>query len=390
MPQSASAGTILLLMAMTGLGQLGVNLVLPSLDAIVADVGLGAGSAGLILSAVLLGLAAGQLVAGPLSDRRGRRPVLLAGLAIFSLAAAVAAVATDGALLLAARFLQGFGAGAGLALSRAVARDRYAGPEFMRVMSLLTVVLAVVPGMSPLLGGLVSARFGWRAAMAIGAAAGFVVLAAAALRLAESHHRRDAGVGFPGVLRAYLRVFGMRIFLCYTIASSCAIAGAWAIFAGAERMFVDGFGLPPASFGLITLALTSAYMAGGLLASRFARRAGAGTLVRRGLVLMVVAAVGLAATATAGFAVPWPVLSAVLVFQVGLGFLLPSTVGLALISVEGDAGTASAVLGALQMVISATTAAAVGAISAPITLVVPAVVAFGVLATAVSLLLARR
>lgn len=390
LPPSASAGAILLLMAMTGLGQLGVNLVLPSLDAIVADVGLGAGSSGLILSTVLLGLAAGQLVAGPMSDRHGRRPVLLAGLAIFALAAVAAATATGGAMLLASRFLQGFGAGAGLALSRAVARDRYAGPEFMRVMSLLTVALAVVPGLSPMLGGIVSERFGWRAAMGVGAAAGFAVFAVTAFRLVESHHRRGAGAGIGGILRAYRRVVGVRVFLCYTVASGCAIAGAWAVFAGAERMFVGGFGFSPASFGLIPLALTSAYMTGGLMASRFARRADGRTLILAGIVLMSCGAAGLLATASAGFATPWPILSTILVYQIGMGFLLPNGIALALVAVEGDAGTASAVLGALHMVISATTAAAVGAIAAPVTLVVPSVVLCGVLTSAAALLLARR
>lgn len=386
----ASAGEILLLMVMTGLGQMAVSLVLPSLATIVADVGLGSGSTGLVLSTVLLGLALGQLVAGPASDRHGRRPVLLAGLAVYAIASVAAAMAAGGAMLLTARFLQGIGAGAGLARSRAVARDRYAGPEFMRVMSLLTVALAVVPGLSPLFGGLISAGFGWRVTLGVSAAVGIAVLAAAALLLEESHRQRDGGGGVAGVLSGYLRVLGIRIFVCYSVASGCALAGAWAVFAGAERLFVGEFGFTPASFGLIPLALTSAYMTGGLTSSRFARRVGGRTLILIGIALMLCGATGLLATASAGFASPWPLLSTILVYQIGMGFLLPNGVGLALMSVEGNIGTAAAVLGALHMVISATTAAAVGAITGPVTAVVPSVVLCSALASALTLLLARR
>ncbi|EFH11012.1 MFS transporter, partial [Teichococcus cervicalis] len=127
---AAPAGTLLLLMALTGLGQMATNLVVPSLARMVADLSLELEQAGLIISALLLGIGLGQLVVGPMSDRHGRRPVLLAGLVLYVLAGTGAVLAESGTGLLLARLLQGLGASAGLALPRAIARDRFEGALF--------------------------------------------------------------------------------------------------------------------------------------------------------------------------------------------------------------------------------------------------------------------
>ncbi|MCQ4160040.1 MFS transporter [Roseomonas sp. GC11] len=381
MPAAAPAGTLLLLMALTGLGQMATNLVVPSLGRMVSDLALGLESAGLILSAVLAGLGIGQLVVGPLSDRHGRRPVLLAGLALYVLAGIGAAMAETGAGMLLARLLQGIGASAGLALPRAIARDRFQGPLFLRVTALLTLALAVMPGLAPVIGSAVAGRFGWRASLALSAVAGAAVLLAVLLRLPESHHERGAQGGMAAVLAGYRRVLGNLPFLAQAIASGAAIGGAYAEVAGAQALYQGVLGWGAGSVSLATAAYALGFLAGGLGAPRL--KLSPGQRLRLGVLLMVAGAGGLLALGALGWLSGGAAVALVALSQMGVGCMAPPAIGLALLAVEGAAGTASAVLGALHMAMGALGAAVMGMLSGVVTLSLPAVMlGFALLALA--------
>jgi DHA1 family bicyclomycin/chloramphenicol resistance-like MFS transporter len=360
---AATVGALILLMSLTALGQMATNIVVPSLNTIAVEMRLGAGSAGVIMSAVLGGLAIGQLVVGPLSDRHGRRPVLLAGLVLYVVASLAATFATSGTMLLAARLMQGLGASAGLALPRAIARDRYVGDHFLRTMSLLTLAMAIMPGLAPIMGGAIAGSLGWRAALAVSVVAGIGVLLATMWALPESHHERTGG-GIAAVLGGYRMVLGCRPFLLYTLMPGAAFGGAYVEVAGAQVLFGGEFGWSPVQLSLATACYPMGFLIGGLLAPRLGRNFH--TRIWYGVALMVVGALAFLALTVVGLLTPWSAIASVVLSQIGVGFMGPAAIGLALLSVKGAAGTASAVMGAIHMVIGAGGAALVNAVAAPV------------------------
>ena len=375
-----TVGTLALLMALTGLGQMATNLVVPSLNSIGADLSMEPGATGLILSAVLIGIGVGQLVVGPLSDRHGRRPVLIGGLVLYILAGIGAVLATTAPLMLLMRLIQGLGASAGLALPRAIARDRVKGETFLRVMSMLTLSMAIMPGLAPMLGGLVEARSNWRVSLAISAASGFVALLAVLLALPESHRNRMHGGGIAGTIEGYRHVLRGRAFLGYTIATGCAFGGSYSEVAAALRIYQGHFGWEADIISLIPATYALGFVIGGLILPRLGLRPA--LVIPAGMALMVAAPLTFLALTATGTLSPWTAMGLVVLSQIGVGCMAPASIGLGLFSVEGHAGTASAVMGAGHMGISAIGAALIGAIPLSATWSLPlTMLGFALLAT---------
>jgi DHA1 family bicyclomycin/chloramphenicol resistance-like MFS transporter len=370
-PARPPMAALLLLMALTALGQMATNLVVPSLATIAADLALDPGSTGLILSAVLVGIGLGQLVVGPMSDRYGRRPVLLAGLAVYVLGGIAATLAPSGAMLLAARLMQGLGASAGLALPRAIARDRYAGATFLRVMSALTLAMAVMPGLAPVLGGMIAGQYGWRASLAVSAASGILVAAVVVLFLPESHHSRSREGGVGAVLGNYRHVLRRRVFLGYALATGAVIGGAYAEVAASQRLFGATFGWAPTQVGLASSSYAMSFLLGGLLAPRL--RIGHHANIRIGIGMVVLSPLIFLALDAGGLLSAGSAMAVIMLSQVGVGFMMPPCIALGLMAVEGAAGTSSAVMGAIHMVTGALGAALVGAIAMPVVWGLPAI-----------------
>ncbi|HEY0214689.1 MAG TPA: MFS transporter [Paenirhodobacter sp.] len=384
--ERATVGTLALLMALTALGQLATNIVIPSLRDIAGSVGLPVESVGLILAMVLLGLAIGQLAVGPLSDRIGRRPVLIGGLVIYLLGSVGATFAGGGTLLLTARLVQGLGASAGLALPRAIARDRYAGSEFMRTMSLLTMAMAVTPGLAPVLGGLLADSYGWRASLGTSVLAGSAALLTSALLLKETHHDRIGTGGIGAVFSAYAQILGNRVFLAYAVMSGAVIGGAYAEVSGAQQFYSGEFGWPSTKLSLATACYAGAAFSGSVLSGRihvaYRMRIGVGLIVLAPLALLGLRAVGINH--------PGVMLALVVVSQIGMGIMIGIAIGAALMAVERSLGTASAVLGATHMAMGAGGAAFVSAMPTAMSWSIPLVMlGFALLAT-LMLFAARR
>lgn len=353
--------TLALLMALTATSQLGVSLFLPALPIIGRNTGMAAENVTLIISTYLIGLAAGQLVVGPLSDRLGRRRLLLLGLLVFTLAGIGAAFAQNAEALLLLRVVQGAAASAPLALGLAVARDLYGGPALLRVTALITMAAAVVPGLAPALGGVLTESIGWRGAFGFAAAVGGVVLLFVALRLPETNASPGISLSSGDVLKSYGSLSNKPAFARNALSNALMLSAFYAFLAGAPLALIGPTGLTPVQFGFVPLATSSFFLLGGWMVLRSADHPSG-----RSWALVIAWGAALAgASILVGFALmstleTFSTVVGASLFGLGLGALLPGGVADALAPVGKQAGTASALLGALNMVGGALAGAIVG------------------------------
>lgn len=264
-----------------GLQPVTTDVYLPALPALRADLGAGMAATQLTMSAVLLAFGIGQLVWGPVADRLGRRPVLLAGLALHLVASLGATVAPSVEWLVAARAAQGAGMAAAVVVARAIVRDLYEPLEGARVMSIALSGLGVLAASGPALGGLLTAQFGWRAALASVALFSALTLAFVALRLPETIRQRNPRATAPGPLLAnWRRIAADRTFMAWTALSSSTYAGLYTVLAGSSFVYIGALGLSPAAYGLVMASGALAYLAGTVACRRGIARRGLPATVR--------------------------------------------------------------------------------------------------------------
>jgi MFS transporter, DHA1 family, multidrug resistance protein len=336
-----------LIVAITACGTLGMHLIIPALPATAAALEVSAGTIQLTITLYLIGLAIGQLLYGPVSDRFGRRPVLLAGLAVFTLAGLAATVAPNAWMLVIARILQSVGACAGLVLGRAIVRDSAAADRATAQLALLTLVMSAAPAIAPVLGGYATAWFGWRAAFALLAIIGVVTLALAVLLLPETNPLQSSARA--SLLLGALRLFRSRAFCGYVLGGACTTTSFYAFMAASPFILVNLLHQPTERVGLYYLLLMVGVAAGGLSANRLAgwislrsalRLANGFTLVGAGCFML--------ANLVGWLSVP-SVIAPIVVFMVGAGMASPFALSGA-VSINSHAiGAASGLYGFTQM-----------------------------------------
>ncbi|RYY66423.1 MAG: Bcr/CflA family efflux MFS transporter, partial [Comamonadaceae bacterium] len=235
---------VLVLGLLTALGPSGIDMYLPALPALASGLRVDTAAVQLSLMAFYLALGAGQLVAGPLSDVFGRRPPVLAGLALFVAASIGCALAPDLPTLIAFRLLQGLGACAGMVTPRAVVRDLYTGVPAARLMGLLSMIYAVSPILAPLVGSVAADVAGWRAVFWVLAAAGVLALALVWRVLPDSRpaHARDPG-GLARAVRGYGVLLRDRRFLAPAAVASLSLAGFFLYVANSAFVFTAHYGV---------------------------------------------------------------------------------------------------------------------------------------------------
>lgn len=343
---------LLTLAALAAMGTLATNLLLPSLPVIARSLGVGEAR----LTAGLLGLflavfALAQLVVGPLSDRIGRRPVILGGLLAFSAGSAVAALAGDLPLLLAGRTLQAIGVAAASVLARAAARDRFEGPQLAALLGRIMVVMAAAPGFSPLLGGLVQAALGWRALFVVLMLAGLLLAAAYAVVVGETlPAQRRQRQPVLALARGYATLLADARFMRPALATAAILGALFAFFGTAPLVLTQSFGFSALQVGLFFAATVFIVFAAGRTAPRWTARWGAPTVLRLGAALAALGGLAMLpgdAGGLAGF------VAAGCVFLFGMGLVSPTGTALALTPFASHAGQASALLGFLQMAAAA-------------------------------------
>ncbi|MEW2445187.1 multidrug effflux MFS transporter [Micromonospora marina] len=359
---TASTGGVTLLVllgTLTAIGPLSLDMYLPAFPAMTRDLGADQAGIQLSLTTCLIGLALGQLVTGPLSDRWGRRRPVLVGVVAYTVLALACAAAPNAPLLAAARFAQGVAGGMGVVVARAVVRDLYSGRDAAKYFSRLTLVFGVAPVAAPSVGSLVLRSGSWRAVFVTLAVIGAVLAVAVALRLPETlpQQRRSTG-GLGATVRTMRSLLADRVYLGYALTQGFAFAGLFAYISGSSFVFQDVFGVSAAVFSVIfgvnALALVAVGQANARLLDRFTPR----RLLVTTLVAGLVTAVGVLTGALAGSLAVTAV--ALFAFVGSLGMVMPNSTALALDAHARHAGTAAALMGGLQSVVGALAAPLVG------------------------------
>ncbi|MGG5808021.1 multidrug effflux MFS transporter [Falsiroseomonas sp. CW058] len=378
----------LILGALTALGPLGVDMYLPAFPALAADLGASAAAVQRTLAAFLFGMAAGQLVFGPMSDRLGRRVPMFAGLALFGLASVGCALAGSAEALAWLRLAQALGGCAGVVVARAVVRDLCDDRGAVRMMAMLMLVMGAAPILAPLLGGWVLAAVGWRGIFWILAGYALAALVLVALFLPESlppeRRRRD---GPAAVLAVYLSILRDRRFLAHALAGALPMTGLFAYLVGSPLVLMEGHGLGPVAYGIAFGSNAFGLILTGQVVARLVRRGSPARLLV--LALWACAACGIGvplAVATGALA---PLLVALFLYMTTMGAVLPLATALAMAPLGRVAGSGSAVIGTLQFGGGAAVGVALGAIGGGVWPMAALIGAAGCAGLAAHLLLRR-
>lgn len=344
-----------------GLGPLATDLYLPSLPAIGIAFGRSVADIQLTLSVYIAGFAVSQLFSGPLSDRFGRRPVMLAGFAIFLAASVLAAFAPSLEVLLAARFLQALGACAGPVIGRAVVRDIYGPARAAKVFSYMATAWALAPAVGPIIGGMLETFLDWRANFWALASVSLFLLVVMGLRQPETNHHRDPTATRPlRIIGNFATLIGHRSYIGHALMASFAYAGIFAFISGSSFLLIDTVGLSPAAYGFAFAAVVLGYMVGTFTSGRIGHRMGPERMLGLGAITILAGGLVGLVVALAGEITVAAILLPMTLYLVGCGFLMPNTMAGALRHYPRMAGAASSLLGCLQMSIAALVGIAVG------------------------------
>ncbi len=359
-----SPWTVVLLTMLVALGPLSTDLYLPSLPAIGQSFETDSGRVQLTLSVFLVGFAFSQLVYGPLSDRFGRRPVLLGGLALYAVASVLCMTVQTIEGLIAARFLQAVGACVGPVLGRAVARDIFPRDRVAQVLSYMAMAMALAPAVGPALGGYLQVLFGWQASFAILAVCGLLALFAVAVALPETNGRKDASATRPHrILANYRTLAGDSVYRSHVLTHALVFCGLFAFISGSSFVLIETVGLSPDRFGIAFGVIVLGYILGSFVSARLTRRLGLERMILLGLSVALAAALPMAVLAFAAPPNALAVIVPVAVFMAGAGMVLPNAMAAALGPFPQMAGAASALLGFVQMSAAAGVGVLVGQLS---------------------------
>ncbi|WP_168197761.1 multidrug effflux MFS transporter [Pseudolabrys sp. FHR47] len=350
-----------LLIAMTAIGPVTLNIVVPALPGIITRLDTNAAAVQLTLSLFLLSLACAQLVLGPLSDRFGRRPVALAGLALAVAASLGAIAASSIGALIAARIFQAAGASTGIVIGRAIIRDLYDRDRAAGMIGLVTTAMVIAPMVSPLIGGILDTAFGWEAIFIFITLMCGAVLAWAALTLPETHHTRVSSSP-AALLREWRALLVNARFHAYVLAGALGSAPFFIFIGGGPHVVITLMGRSSAEYGVWFALSSFGYMAGNFSVSRLAHRVGLDAMIMAGIALGLAGAALMAVLFTVfPQGGPVTVFLPQFIISYGNGLLLPNAVAGAVSIRPEAAGAAAGLTGFAQM---ATGAAATQTISA--------------------------
>jgi DHA1 family bicyclomycin/chloramphenicol resistance-like MFS transporter len=358
-------GLLLLLMAMTAIGPTTLNVLVPALPGLSHALDSNIASVQLTITVYLLALAAGQLVMGPLSDRFGRRPVLIAGLVLTAVASVLAIAMSTVLSLILARILQAAGASAGIVVSRAIIRDLFDRDRAAAMIGLVATVMVVAPTLGPLIGGLLDTAYGWESIFLFTALTSAAVVAWAAITLPETRAANAPHGAQEGFFRDLARLAASAKFTGYVLAGAFGSSTFFAFLGGGPYVIVTLMGRTSAEYGIWFAISSVGYMAGNFAASRLSTRVGVDALIWWGI---VIEAVGVAvATALAAFAQDWGpaiVFMPQMIVSLGNGLLLPGAIAGAVSVHPQAAGTAAGITGFAQMAVGAALAQYAGTLLA--------------------------
>jgi len=347
---------------LTALGPLSMDMYLPSLPDIMRALHVPTAQVQLTVSSYFFGFAVGQILYGPLSDRHGRRPVLLGALAFYAAATLVCAAAQSIDVLIAARFVQAIGGSGAIVLARAMVRDLYSGARAGRELSLMGSIMGFAPIVAPMIGGVLQTEFGWRASFFF--MGGFAIFAIAMVGrwLPETLTKRASEpISWASLAQGYSAVLRHPAFLAYLGIITATYAGLFAWVSGGSIVLQGVYGLSPFAFGFVFSIGAAGYVIGTTIAARRVIRLGLERTIGLGVTLIAIGAVAAAAVVAAAIPNPVWLVAAMALYLAGLGFAMPQAMAGALAPFPHRAGTASSLMGFVQQTVAALVAAAVGA-----------------------------
>jgi MFS transporter, DHA1 family, multidrug resistance protein len=344
-----SAGYVALLVALGSFGSLTMSIYTPVMPSVGADLGAGSDSVKLTLTTYMLGFAVGQLFYGPLSDRYGRRPVLLVGVSFFIVTTLACSLAPSIGSLIGLRVLQGLGAASGAVLSRALTRDAYSAHEMPVVMSWISLGMNISPSIGPTLGGFLGEWLSWRATFWFVGGFGLVLLLVSSLGLAETNRHRSAQVDLASLLRGSGEMLRDRHFLGYVLTLGFAMAINFGMLAGAPFILQDRLGFSPQEFGLISLLSIGGFTAGTFTNNRLVGRVAPTAIMSVAGWFHVFALVVMGTLSLSGVVAWWAIIGPHMVLSFGSGMIMPNSNAGALGLFPRLAGTAASWVGLAQM-----------------------------------------
>lgn len=361
MLRPTSAPTVAVLAALTALGPLATDMYLPAMPAMAEALGASPDQIQLTLSVYMAGFALAQLFCGPVSDRFGRRPVMIAGFGLFLVASLLCALAPSIEWLLLGRFLQALGGAAGPVLARAAVRDIHGPVEAGRALSYMGSVMALAPALAPVIGAGLLAVFGWAAIFWLLAGYAVAMLAILAWWLPESlPAAQRQSIALRAILANYGMLLGQRVFVGYTLTNAAAFAGMFAFLSGSSFVLIEYLGVSPGLYGVLFTLIVGGFFTGSLISGRYSRRLGRDRLLSRATLLCALGGVSMAVLALLGVHTPWAIILPHVVYMIGFGIVMPQSMAGALAPNPQCAGSASSLFGFLQMTIAALGSALVG------------------------------
>ncbi|MEO9899834.1 multidrug effflux MFS transporter [Nisaea sp.] len=360
MTAQRKAPPILVLIIATATGPLALNLFVPSMPGLVPIFGTDYHTVQYTLTLYLAGIAIGQLLYGPISDRIGRRPTLLAGLAIYTLASLLCAFAGSIEWLITGRIFQALGGCAGMVLGRAIVRDVYEREEAAPVIAFITMAMAVAPMIGPAIGGFLDSAFGWYAGFYVVAAMGGAALAYAIPTLHETHHARAERIDVRSIARSYGALLTSRAYLGYTLNTSFSIGCFFAFLSSAPYVTIEILKIPPHVYGFFFIIVSLAYISGNFVATRISRRLGIDRMILLGCCFSMGGALVLTALATLEFLSALAIFLPFALVAFGNGMSQPNAIAGAVSVNPLIAGAASGLMGFMQMVFGGVATVTVG------------------------------
>lgn len=337
-----------------------MDMYLPALPSLSQDLGGSASLVQLTLTACLLGLAAGQLIAGPLSDSLGRRRPLFVGLAVYTLASLLCSFAPTLPVLVVLRLIQGTAAASGVVIARAVVRDVYKGNDVARFFALTMLIMGLAPILAPLIGGQILRFTSWRGVFLVLAAIGVVLLAASFLGLPETlePERRRSG-GIRNTLATFRGLTGDRVFTGYALTSGLSMGAVFTYVSGAPFVLEDIYGVSPQVFGLAFGANALCIVLTGQIGGQLVGRVGSRRLLVAGLGVASAGGLLVLSAVVLGLGLPG-ILPGFLLVVASTGLINPNATALALADHAHQAGSAAALLGLLYYVVGGAVAPLAG------------------------------
>ena len=350
-PASTSLKVTALLTGLVAFGPVSTDLYLASLPDMGRYFDTSVEMVQMTLSVFLLGFAVSMLLYGPLSDRFGRRRVILGGVVVYVIGSLACLLSSSIEMLIASRFLQAVGACCGPVVGRAVVRDVYPRDQAAKVMSYMASAMALAPFVAPILGGWFHTLFGWRANFILLGLFGLLLLAGTWRWLDETNHHPDPHALSPLRMAGnYRALLTDRQVLGYVLVVSCTFAGMFSFISASSFVLIDVLGLPPAYFGFGFATVVAGYIVGGFVAGKWTHRVGLDRMIGIGVTGAALSGVACLVLAWSGVQTLPAVLLPLMVFFLSGAMVIPNGSAGAIAPHPRMAGAASAALGFVQMV----------------------------------------